>query len=465
MKLLCSPVGANGRLYDNLWDAHPPFQIDGNFGFTSGVTEMLLQSHNDVISLLPALPQKWNTGHANGLRARGNFTVKEMSWSNGLLDKAVILSGSGGVCTVKYAGATVSFDTEAGQEYTLDGSLMIEGSDEMQNLALGKKVTASGDESGEEAALAVDGKDNTKWCHLDGLGGEWIQVDLGEETDISRYVIKFAGVKEAIKYNARDFKLEGSTDGTSWSDITTVYGNTKTVAGGSLRDVSARYVKLTLLTSTQSNDGGARVYELELYGGSSTPPVPVTAYKKTEACSYRSKHGTVRKDHDDTDLGYITDGSYVVYRNMDFESGAQGFKVSAASESAGGTIEVRVGGVNGTLLGTCEITGTDGWTEFKEFDCKTKQVKGVNDVYLVFTGTEDFLFNVADFSFYGIKGDINGDRVVDTFDLILGRQALTGKTELAGLAKSNADIEPDDKIAVSDMVKLQKFLLGGTKTL
>ena len=465
VKLLCSPVGANGRLYDNLWDAHPPFQIDGNFGFTSGVTEMLLQSHNDVISLLPALPQKWNTGHANGLRARGNFTVKEMSWSNGSLDKVVILSGSGGVCTVRYAGATVSFDTEAGQEYTLDGSLMIEGSDEMQNLALGKKVTASGDESGEEAALAVDGKDNTKWCHLNGLGGEWIQVDLGEETDISRYVIKFAGVKEAIKYNARDFKLEGSTDGTSWSDITTVYGNTKTVAGGSLRDVSARYVKLTLLTSTQSNDGGARVYELELYGGSSTPPVPVTAYKKTEACSYRSKHGTVRKDHDDTDLGYITDGSYVVYRNMDFESGAQGFKVSAASESAGGTIEVRVGGVNGTLLGTCEITGTDGWTEFKEFDCKTKQVKGVNDVYLVFTGTEDFLFNVADFSFYGIKGDINGDRVVDTFDLILGRQALTGKTELAGLAKSNADIEPDDKIAVSDMVKLQKFLLGGTKTL
>ena len=150
---------------------------------------------------------------------------------------------------------------------------------------------------------------------------------------------------------------------------------------------------------------------------------------------------------------------------MDFESGAQGFKVSAASESAGGSIEVRVGGVDGTLLGTCDITGTDGWTEFKEFECKTKQVKGVNDVYLVFTGTEDFLFNVADFSFYGIKGDIDGDRVVDTFDLILGRQALTGKKELTGLAKSNADIDPDEKIAINDMVLLQKYLLGSSKKL
>ena len=100
VKLLITPVNNYGRLYDNLWDAHPPFQIDGNFGFTSGVTEMLLQSQNDVISLLPALPQKWNTGHANGLRARGNFEIKEMSWSDGSLEKVTILSGSGGVLDV-----------------------------------------------------------------------------------------------------------------------------------------------------------------------------------------------------------------------------------------------------------------------------------------------------------------------------------------------------------------------------
>jgi len=465
VKLLCSPVGKNGRLYDNLWDAHPPFQIDGNFGFTSGVAEMLLQSHNDVISLLPALPQKWNTGHANGLRARGNFTVKEMSWTDGALDKAVILSGSGGVCTVRYGGATVSFDTEAGQEYTLDGSLMIMGSDEMQNLALGKTVSASGTSDETEAAFTVDGKDSTKWCHMDGLGGEWIQVDLGEEYDISRYVIKFAGVKEAIKYNARDFKLEASSDGTSWNAIETVYGNTKTVAGGSLRDVSARYIRLTLLTSTQSSDGGARVYELELWGGSSIPPVPSSAYEKTEACSYRFKHGTVRKDHDDTDLGYITDGSYVVYRNIDFESGAQGFRAAAASQSEGGAIEIRVGGVDGKLIGKCDISGTGGWTEFKEFECSTSQCTGVNDVYLVFTGTEDFLFNVADFRFVGIKGDIDTDRSVDTFDFVLGRKALTKTAELSGLAKSNADVNADDEIAVSDMVLLQKYLLGSSKSL
>ena len=139
--------------------------------------------------------------------------------------------------------------------------------------------------------------------------------------------------------------------------------------------------------------------------------------------------------------------------------------IKAASESEGGTVEVRVGGANGTLIGTCDITGTSGWTEFKEFECKTKQCTGVNDVYLIFTGTEPYLFNVADFSFYGIKGDINGDRVVDTFDLILGRQAITGKTELEGLSRSNADIEVDEKIAISDMVLLQKYLLGSSSKL
>ena len=182
VKLLVSPVSGGGRLYENLWDAHPPFQIDGNFGFTSGVTEMLLQSQNDTITLLPALPSKWSTGHANGLRARGNFVVDEMYWTNGSLDKVSITSRSGGVCSVRYGGETVSFNTEAGKTYTLTGELMLESeSAELQNVALGKNVTSSGSETDGDAAFAVDGKESTKWADLDGLSGEWIQVDLGAE--------------------------------------------------------------------------------------------------------------------------------------------------------------------------------------------------------------------------------------------------------------------------------------------
>lgn len=125
-----------GGCYPNLFDAHPPFQIDGNFAGTAGVIEMLMQSQNNEIHLLPALPDDWKEGEIKGITAKGNFTVN-IKWNDGKMSQTKIVSNNGGTCKIRSSepfvieklniksekssiGYTAVFETKKGTSYIIN---------------------------------------------------------------------------------------------------------------------------------------------------------------------------------------------------------------------------------------------------------------------------------------------------------------------------------------------------------
>jgi alpha-L-fucosidase 2 len=123
--------GIAGNTYPNMFDAHPPFQIDGNFGGTSGIVEMLLQSHvrdaggNYELELLPALPNAWPNGNVKGLRARGGFVV-DIAWQDGKLESARIRSLRGNSATLRYGDILNEMTSVQDATYRIDNLLNVQ---------------------------------------------------------------------------------------------------------------------------------------------------------------------------------------------------------------------------------------------------------------------------------------------------------------------------------------------------
>ena len=111
--------GGRGGTYNNLFDAHPPFQIDGNFGCTAGIAEMLVQSHTGKVVLLPALPDVWKDGTVKGLQCRGGFILDELTWKNGKPATVKVRSTVGGKLNISWNGQNQSIDTKSGKVYTI----------------------------------------------------------------------------------------------------------------------------------------------------------------------------------------------------------------------------------------------------------------------------------------------------------------------------------------------------------
>ncbi len=153
--------------------------------------------------------------------------------------------------------------------------------------------------------------------------------------------------------------------------------------------------------------------------GTPTPtptPGPRSAFTQIEAESYDSQSGiqTETCNEGGQNIGYIENGDYAIYNNIDFDNGAESFQARAASATSGGNIEIRLDSLTGTLIGTCPVAGTGNWQTWAAATCKVRGVSGKHDLYLKFTGGSGYLFNLNWFKFgtgsnSESLGDLNSD--------------------------------------------------------
>ncbi|MDP4182210.1 MAG: carbohydrate-binding protein, partial [Bacillota bacterium] len=329
------------------------------------------------------------------------------------------------------------------------------------NIAKFRPVKVSSQETTNSADKGNDGLDDTRWCSSTNKTGEWWQADLETFYYIYKTRVKFE------KTGNYRYQIQMSNDETNW---TTVVDNSATMSADQVREdtingVQGRFIRI-LYTGLPSN-AYASHFEFEVYGSTTPVSIGKSAFTQFEAENYDNQSGVQAETCNEggQDVGYIENGDYTVYKNIDFGKGAASFQARVSSSASGGNIEIRLDSITGPLVGTCSVTGTGDWQTWATATCNVSGATGVHDVYLKFTGGSSYLFNLNWWKFSTANStptstptpvnsiDVNHDGVINMADVILLASKFNSVVGNPGYSDA-CDLNKDGAINMSDVIMI-----------
>ena len=291
----------------------------------------------------------------------------------------------------------------------------------------------------------------------------YVRVDATKNPNTNVYISAYKGdgkvvivaINKGTSAVSQNFNLQNST---GLSQVSTwISDGSRNVAAGSSINVSGGSFTAQLPAQSVTTF----VADSDI-----APPVEKDAFTKLEAEKYDDQSGTQNGSCDEGGevLGYIENGDYSVYKNVNFGTGAQSFKARVSSATTVGKIEVRLDSTTGTLVGTCDVPTTGSWQTFTDVACNVSGVSGKHDLYLKFIGDTGYLFNINWFTFskdgilVGKLGDINSDGTIDSIDLTLIKKQLLGLENIEN--RVLADLDASGEVDAIDFALMKQYLLG-----